>query len=124
MKYRFMPYQELVIHEILEQDNATFFEDVARQSITPQGYIVPSVNWIDGLAFLALPMPATEDIVKEQLAGRVHYAAVVFTKIDFTQEVKAQIGRESYPVRLRKANNNDTLVGMIKFVREKPSPDN
>jgi len=122
MKIRYVPFEELDVHEVLEQDNATFFEDFARQNITPQGYKIPSVNWIDGVAFVVLVMPPTEDIVKEQLVGRVHYSTVIFTRMQFQPEVNAQVGKELYPVRLRKAANNPTFVELVKFLKEfKPS---
>jgi len=35
------------------------------------------VNWSDGVAFVVAPMPPTEDIVKESLGGRLHYASVM-----------------------------------------------
>lgn len=127
MKIRYVPYEELIVHEILEQDNASFFEDIVRHNITPQGYVVPSVNWIDGVAFGVAPLPPTEDIVKEQLAGRIHYASVVFTRTEFKAEIKVQIGKDTFPIRLRKADNNPTFVDLSKFVSDfkashKPTP--
>lgn len=124
MKYTYMSFKELVMNEILEQDNATFFEDIARESITPQGYIIPSINWVDGIAFVVQPMPPTEDIVKEQLTGILRYSAVVYTKTPFKSEVTASIGKDPFPIRLRKADNNPIFVGLAKFLKDfRPSPD-
>lgn len=117
MKITYLPYHELIIHEILSQDNDAFFQDVVRQSIGPQGYLVPSVNWVDGMAFITHPMAPTEDIVKENLGGKIHYAAVVFTKTEFKEEIEVRIGGQPFPVRLRKADNNPTFVELVEYLK-------
>jgi len=117
LKINYVPYQELTIHEILSQDNDAFFQDVVRQSIGPQGYMVPSINWIDGIAFITHPMAPTEDVVKENLNGKIHYAAVVFTRTPFKDEVEVKIGGQPFPVRLRKADNNPTFVELVEYLK-------
>ena len=117
-----MPYHEVVIHEILEQDNDVLFDDVVRQAMASQAQVEPTVNWIDGIAFLAIPLPPTEDIVKENLAGRIHFASVIFTRIQFQARVPVQIGSQSYSVRLRKNEKNKILLDMVQFLKDfKPS---
>ena len=38
-------------YQILEYDNKTFFEEVMRQNLSQQITVIPTVNWIDGIAF-------------------------------------------------------------------------
>lgn len=123
VKITYLPYQELVVHEIIEQDNETFFEDVIRQSLT-QTQVEPSVNWIDGVAFLVLAFQPTEDIVRENLTGKIHFSSVIFTKIEYRAQHPVKLGSQAFSVRLRKADNNRLLVGLIRFLKTfKPSPD-
>lgn len=117
IKITYAPYTELIIHEIVEQDNQSFFEDIVRQALASSVHAEPSINWVDGVAFLANQMPPTEDIVKENLTGKVHYAAVVFTKIPYSNQVPVQIGTQEYNVRLRKADNNPVMVDLAKFLK-------
>jgi hypothetical protein len=117
VKITYTPYSELVVHEVIEQDNGTFFEDIVRQALSNPVHAEPSINWVDGVAFLVNQMPPTEDVVKENLVGRVHLAAVIFTKIAYSTQVPVHIGTQEYSVRLRKADNNATFVDLVKFLK-------
>ena len=117
MRISYVPYSELVIHEIIKQDNETFFQEAVRQNIGPQGYNVPSINWYDGIAFIAMNMPPTEDVVKENLQGKVHYSAVVYTNSEFKPEMEFKVGAQTFPLRLRNAGNNPTFVELVKFLK-------
>jgi hypothetical protein len=118
VKVTYSPNKELVVHEIIEQDSHIFFEDMVRQALSSPVHVEPSINWVDGVAFVVAPMPPTDDIVKENLAGKVHYASVMFTKIPFQSQVPVRIGNQNYSARLRKADNNPTLIALAKFLRE------
>lgn len=124
VKITYVPYQEVIVHEILEQDNQTFFEDIVREVLAQPVQAEPSVNWIDGIAFIVGQLPPTEDIVKENLNGKVHYAAVIFTKTEFRNSIPVRVGNQDLAVRLRKADNNSILVDLVKFLKTfNPSPD-
>lgn len=118
VKITFTPYSELIVHEIVEQDNRTFFEDVVRQTLASPIHAEPSINWVDGVAFLVNQMPPTEDVVRENLNGKVHYAAVIFTRIAYSNQVPVQIGTQEYSVRLRKADNNPVMVDLVKYLKD------
>jgi len=123
VKITYLPYQEVVVREIIEQNNEMFFEDVIRQSLT-QTQVEPSVNWVDGIAFLVVPFPATEDIVRENLNGKVHFSSVIFTKIDYRGQYPVKLGAQSFSVRMRKADTNRIFVRLTDFLKKfKPSPD-
>ena len=123
VKISYLPYQEVVVHEIIELNNETFFEDVIRQSLT-QTQVEPTVNWVDGIAFLVVPFPATEDIVREGLNGKAHFGSVIFTKIDYRGQYPIKLGAQSFSVRMRKTDNNRIFVQLIDFLKKfKPSPD-
>ena len=117
MEVEFVPYQKIVIHEVIEQDNRTFFEDVVRHALAQTVQAEPTVNWVDGFALLIVPFAPTEDIVRENLNGRVHYSTVVFTKMDYRPQVSVVLGSQTYNARLRNADNNSNFVDLAKFLK-------
>ncbi len=117
VKVTYIPYSEIIVHEALEHDSQTFFEEVVRQTLASGVHVEPSVNWIDGLAFVIVPMPPTEDVIRENLVGKVHYAAVGFARTDFQTQATVRIGSQTYNVRMRKADNNPAMVDLVKFLK-------
>lgn len=119
LKITYAPYRELVVHEIIEQVNPeAFFEDIVRLALSSPVQVQPSINWIDGIAFFVAPMQPTDEVVRENLAGRVHYGSVLFTRTDFKPQVAVRIGNQDFTVRLRKANDNPTLVDLAAFLKD------
>jgi hypothetical protein len=104
-----MAWQEVIIHEILEETNEQFFRQIAEGAVArhnPQmPFIPPSVNWANGLAFINQGFPDTDDIIKDKLIGKVHYGAVIFTRLDFRENYPCKVGSETVNVRMEKATN-------------------
>jgi len=118
LKITYTPYSELVIHEIIEQKNqSAFFEDIVRLALSNPVHAQPSINWIDGIAFFIAPMQPTEEVVKENLAGKVHYGSVLFTRTQYLPEVKVNLGNQEFSVRLRKAEDNPTLGVLAAYLK-------
>ena len=118
VKVTYSPNRELVIHEVIEQDSRIFFEDIVRQALATPVHAEPTINWAEGVAFVVSPMPPTEDIVKENLDGRIHCAAVLFTRTPYQSQVPVRIGSQDYSARLRKAENNRTMMALAKFLKD------
>ncbi len=118
VKVTYTPYREIVLHEIIEQESQVLFEDMVRQALSSPVHAEPTVNWADGIAFVIAPMPPTEDIVKESLEGKLHYASVMFTKMPFQNQIPVKIGNQNYSARLRRAENNPHLAAVAKFLKE------
>ena len=78
--------------------------------------IEPTINWSDGIAFMVGVMPPNDEVIKENLAGKIHYGSVRFTRTDFNPQVTVRIGPQEYRVRLRKADDNPTFVELAKFL--------
>ncbi|MCL4381471.1 hypothetical protein M1614_00635 [Candidatus Marsarchaeota archaeon] len=75
-KIYFSPIQEVVIHEIVSIN----YDDLLRERITPSGNM--PLYWCDGILFSFSSMPMTRDIIKEYLAGRIHWMEVHYTKME------------------------------------------
>ncbi len=118
-KITYTPYQELIVHEIIEQSTpGVFFEDIVRLALSGPHQVQPSINWIDGIAFFIAPMQPTEEVVRENLAGKIHYSSVLFTRIEYQPQVAVKIGSQDFTVRLRKAGDNPTLVELAAFLKD------
>ena len=118
-KITYTPFQELVVHEIIEQTNpSAFFEDIVRLALSQPHQVEPSIPWIDGIAFFIAPMQPTEEVVRENLAGRDHYGSVLFARTDYKAQVPVKLGNQDYTVRLRKAADNPTLVELAKYLKD------
>lgn len=123
VKVVFRPNTELIVHEVIEEESSKFFEEIIRQMLASPVHVQPTVNWIDGVAFVISPMPATDDIIKENLEGKVHFSAVMFTRAPYQAQVSTKIGGQEFSVRLRKAENSPTMVDLANFLKEyKPGP--
>ncbi len=113
-----MPTEEVVVHRVLESDDKViFFEDIVKQILVKEIPVIPTINWIDGVAFTILDFPDTEDVVREELKGRIHYSAVLFTKMSYQPEIVVNLGKEDIRVRLRKADNNPDFVDLVEFLK-------
>ena len=117
-KITYMPTEEVVIHQVLESDSKIiFFEDVVKQMLVRESPVIPTIDWIDGIAFAILHFPDTEDIVREEIKGRIHYSAVLFTRISYQPEFVVNLGKEDIRVRLRKADNNPDFIDLVEFLK-------
>lgn len=122
-KITYMPTEEIVVHQVLEYDNKSFFEEVTKQSLARQISLIPSVNWIDGVAFVVWPYSDSDDIVKEGVKGRLHFFAVLFTRIPYQTHFGVNLANQDIRVPLRKATNNPDYIDLVQFLKEfKPDP--
>ena len=117
-KISYEPVEEIVLHQILEYDNKMFFEEVMRQNLSQQITVIPTVNWIDGIAFSIWRFSDTDDVVKEALEGKVHYFAVSFTRLSFQTHFSVNIANQDIKVPLRKADNNPNFVSLVAFLKD------
>jgi hypothetical protein len=117
VKVVYAPYSEVVVHEVIEQEGQALFEDMVRQALSTPAHAEPTANWVDGIAFVVVPMPPTDDIVKDNLAGRVHYASVIFTRVPYQSQIPVKIGTQNFSARLRKAENNPTFRALAEFLK-------
>jgi hypothetical protein len=74
IKVTFKPWDEVVIHESMNYS----FEDLLKLvsfGVQPGGLTQP-LQWAEGVAFIAVGMPSTDEVIKEQLLGKIHWASL------------------------------------------------
>ncbi len=117
-KISYEPTEEIVLHQVLEYDNKAFFEEVMRQNLAQQMSVIPTVNWIDGIAFSVWRFPETDDVIRDALDGKLHLFSVAFTRVGFQTHYPINLANQDIKVPLRNASNNANFVALVAFLKE------
>lgn len=107
------PWNQLVIHEVLELR----FEDWVTQIIASArsaGGGIPTIFWAGGVAFHFATFPDTDTIVQEKLKGRIHYSSVTFT---IKEKFEKQIIREGGAVNFTDVSHNEIFSKLTEKLR-------
>ncbi len=76
VRISFSPAEELVVHEVVEMGK----EVLLLERITPAGNM--PLYWCGGIVFSFSSIPMTDEVVKEYLKGRIHWAEVHFARLE------------------------------------------
>ncbi|MGI0017896.1 MAG: hypothetical protein ACREA1_04250 [Nitrosotalea sp.] len=107
------PWNQLVIHEVLELR----FEDWITQIIASArsaGGGIPTIFWAGGISFHFATFPDTDTIVQEKLKGRIHYSSVTFA---IKEKFEKQITRESGAVNFTDVSHNEIFSKLTEKLR-------
>ena len=74
MKVTFKVWEELIIHENIRFSLEDFVK-LCSIGVQPGGLASP-LQWAEGVVLRATLLPLTEDVVREMLAGKIHWSAV------------------------------------------------
>ena len=76
VKIVYEPYHTVIIHDIAQYslNMLIHLHGLGVQS----GQLGRPISWANGIAFDQHPMAATEDIIKEQIKGKIHWANLSF----------------------------------------------
>jgi len=116
-KISYEPTEEIVLHQVLEYDNKAFFEEVMRQNLAQQMSVIPTVNWIDGIAFSVWRFPETDDVIREALDGKLHLFSVAFTRVGYQTPFAINLANQEIKVPLKNASNNANFVALVAFLK-------
>lgn len=114
VKVSYKPWEEVVIHESIEY---TFQNLVATQTLgVTAGQISTPLLWAEGVAFRRDGMPPTQDIIKEQLQGRIHWNSVAWTLMpEFKPYV--EIAQTKVKIPLIDVGSNETLSDVARWLK-------
>ena len=107
------PWNQLVIHEVLELR----FEDWITQIIASArsaGGGIPTIFWAGGISFHFATFPDTDTIVQEKLKGRIHYSSVTFA---IKEKFEKQIIREGGAVNFTDVSHNEIFSKLTERLR-------
>lgn len=117
VEIEYLPYQKIIVHEVRKLEVNEFLQWVASQVEAQKQGGTPSVNWVDGVAFLTGEFMATPQLVEENLKGRIHYAVVFYTETSYQPEKRIMVGGRDAIVRLNKGDSNPNFVELARFLK-------
>jgi len=117
VEIEYLPYQKIIIHEIRKLEVQEFLTWVASQVEAQKQGGTPSVNWVDGIAFLTGEFMSTPELVSENLKGRIHYAVVFFTETSYQTEKRVMVNGRDSVVRFTNAETNPNFLALAKFLK-------
>ena len=113
----YSPVKKFVIHELKPMKPEDFFPLVATLAEAQKTGTVPSVYWLDSIAFMFGEFPMIPELIQEQLRGVVHKGAVYFTETSFLPEKRTSAHGRDVVVRMVKVENNPDFVNLVKFLK-------
>jgi hypothetical protein len=114
----YSPIQEIKIYEMAEYSLHDFIKLMTDN--VPAGNISPAVKWCDGMIFMSTGLPSTDDIVREQMKGIIHYAWLAFADMPMYKSFIETGSKVILPV-IDVSNNiiNKELIEWIRRNRNK-----
>lgn len=85
VKVTITPWEEIVIHESIRYELDDFIK-LCCIGVQAGGLAEP-LQWADGVVFRNMLMPPTEDVVREMIAGRLHWSAIAWALMPKYQPV-------------------------------------
>lgn len=115
VEFEFRPWRKVIIHELMEFPLEHFIFQ-SSQGIQPGGTGRP-IMWSNGLVFTTFLLQPTEDVVKEQLQGIVHWAFLHFGRMDkYQREVK---GNNRIRIPVIDVSNHSIFGPMSNWIKTK-----
>lgn len=114
VKVIFKPWKEIVIHEDIEYK----LRDLVKRRVLGLrlGSVTPPLVWTEGVVFGRNAMPPTDDIIKEQLQGVIHFSSVEWAIMPKYRS-PLKLGGATVPVI--KVSENVSLSAVAKELKKR-----
>ncbi len=113
VKITYSPIKEIIIHEMVEYPLADFVKLMTDN--VPPGNISSSVKWCNGMVFMSTGLPSTVDVVKDQMAGTIHWSWFAFAEMPVFRPSIETASKVILPVI--DVSNNDLNRKLVDWVR-------
>lgn len=115
VKITYQPWEEIIIHEAVQYSMPALLE---MQSFgAPPGSLGRSLMWANGVAFTYAAMPASDDVVADQLKGKMHWASVVFALMP-AYENAVLLQDTNVRIPIADVSGNPTLYAVARWLTE------
>lgn len=74
VRVTFKPWEEVIIHESIYYSLADLLK-LCSLGLQPGG-LAPPLRWAEGIVFRFSNMPPTDEVIREQLDGKIHWNIV------------------------------------------------
>jgi len=109
------PWKTIVIHEIVQYDLQMLIH-LHSLGVQP-GQLGRPINWANGVAFVQRSMPPTDEVVKEQINGKIHWSSLAFAFMpDHKQVVEIPDGKIRIPIL--NLSDNEIFRDMAEWIKK------
>ena len=119
VKITYEPWEEIIIHEIVEKKPEDLFTILVKQiqGIGSAG-MQPFITWAEGIAFIIEPLPDTEEVIADKMKGKINFSAVHFARIPkYQAEIKCNVDRLEHTIQLIKVET-PMVIQIAKFLKD------
>ena len=114
VEFEYQPWKKIIIHEIVEFPPDYFLTNAAMSA--PEGGRSPPLKWANGLIFVHQPIAPTEDIIKEQIQGIIHWSSLHYARMrKFQNKIKRD---RSVTVPLIDLSKHGIFGAMATWIKE------
>ena len=109
------PWTKVVIHEVIQYK----YEELVKLSSigVPLSGLGHALRWAEGVLFRFSPFPPTEEVVKEQLKGVIHWSSVEWTLMEKYSDVII-INETNVKIPVIDCSCNDIMKAVAKYLKE------
>lgn len=114
VEFEYQPWKKIIVHDVIKVPLEFFLS--THVIGVQEGGVARPLNWVDGVLFVHVPMRPTEDVVEEQLEGKLHWASLTYTLLKDYQPGFIRPGNVRIPVV--DVSNNLIFKEMVKWIKE------
>jgi hypothetical protein len=107
-------WKKIIIHEIIKYDLDTFFK--VRMAGVPPRISAKPLLWANGVVFDRTPIASTDEVVKEQLDGMLHWSSLEFA---FMPSYESKIKIADSSLEIIDVSPNKTFLDMADFLKKR-----
>jgi hypothetical protein len=114
VEFEYQPWNRIIVHEVVKYPLEHF---LATHTIGVQdGGVGSPLMWAFGFVFDHIAMPPTEDVIKEQIEGRIHWSSLAYGIMTEYKENIIRPGRITVPIV--DLSNNKIYRVMSDWIKE------
>jgi hypothetical protein len=114
VEFEYQPWKKIVVHEVLKRSLEAF---LSQSSLGVQaGGIGRPLLWVDGMIFMRVQLPDTDEIVKEKVQGVLHYSNISYVMHEKYKSEFKVAGNIRIPVL--DVSNNKIFREMATWIKE------
>ena len=96
VEFEYHPWEKIIVHEIAEH-KVDDLMNMQVQGVTEGGTARP-INWSNGILFLHMNMQPTEDVIREQIQGTVHWSGLYYARMPKYVSSVVRAGKITVPI--------------------------
>ena len=114
VEFEYQPWKKIIVHDVVKFP-IEFFISSHSLGIQPGGIGRP-LNWTDGIVFERGVFRDTDEIIKEKLEGKIHYASIGYAILEKHQPEFKVAGNIRIPII--DVSNNKIFKEMVAWIKK------